>query len=157
MLETFGLKETLEELPGDRASRRMAARLALWLVPLAVGSWVVWHVAATPPPSPSPTPDARGPRFGVSESKQREIFGEIAGEARGWRKRAKRKFRGSKWSREDHYHNLLRKKVEELAESNDLPYTTIYLIYDRGIRQRWKGPDGEPLPATTVPLDARNH
>jgi hypothetical protein len=42
-----------------------------------------------------------------------------------------------------------------MAGKYRISLTQAYLILDEGIRNKWPGPDGTPLPATTPPLDIR--
>jgi hypothetical protein len=124
----------------------------LWFLPIGGALWIVLHVVEQPAPTPVPSPND-SETFGLAESKRKEIFGDIAEWNNRWRRWAKHDFPNSKWSREDHYHNLLRMHVEKLVDRHDLNYSIIYLIYDEGVRKRWPAPDGEPLRPTTVPLD----
>ncbi len=134
-----------------RRIKRWGYRL-LWLLPVGLVLWLGIHVTRHAPPDPIP-PAQKSKRFGLSEEKRREVFEDIAEWDARWRRWAKQEFPNSKWSREDHYHNLLRMHVEKLIDRHELNYAVIYLIYDEGIRQRWPTPEGDPLRPTTVPLE----
>jgi hypothetical protein len=62
---------------------------------------------------------------------------------------------GHAWSREDDLGYVLRQRAREAGQRYGLSITHAYLVFDEGIRQRWPGPDGQPLPATTSPLSLR--
>ena len=46
--------------------------------------------------------------------------------------------------------------AQSLATRHGLSLSQVYLILDEGIRDKWPGPDGEPLIATTPPQDPRD-
>jgi hypothetical protein len=64
-------------------------------------------------------------------------------------------WKGHLWSREDDRGHYERVKMRELAARYEGTLTQMYLILDEGIRNKWPGPDGQPLPATTPPWDPR--
>ena len=115
-------------------------------------------LAAKPPPA-IPTEEIEDYKFRLPERTRREVFAELATAelaeraraiqaehvegpplvARG-RPRALRAGRGPRCS-------------GEAQESRCLRSTS---CWTRGCRERWPGPDGKPLPATTPPLDLRS-
>ncbi len=130
------------------------AQWLLWLVPAAIAVWLGAHVTSVAPPDPIPPP-TEDTRFGVSDEKRREVFETFAREGQQWRKDANRRFPNDPWTAEDDFRNKVRLHLERFTDRFDLDRTTLHLIYDEAVRRRWKGPDGEPLKATTVPLHKR--
>lgn len=150
----------------DFASRP-SSRVA-WMVRVAVVSFalvVLWkrtsHVTAPlldAKPLPFiPAEEIEDYRFRLPERTRREIFTEIAAAESGDRKRAieQDRWHGHLWSREDDRGHLERTTFRQLAGKHDISLTQVYLILDEGLRGHWPGPDGQPLPATTPPLDLR--
>lgn len=101
--------------------------------------------------------DSGDARFGVPLETRKAIFLDLATAERAARAEGHRRFPGPDlaWSAEDHRAAFERKEVARLAGAHGLNITQIYLILDQGIRNHWPGPDGEPLDATTVPLNPR--
>lgn len=109
------------------------------------------------PPIPIPSEEIEDYRFRMPERTRREIFAEIAEAEQAERARAieKNTWNGHLWSREDdrgHYERVL---FRQLAKRHNISLTQVYLVLDEGIRAKWPGPDGQPLPATTPPLNPR--
>jgi hypothetical protein len=46
--------------------------------------------------------------------------------------------------------------LRQLAQRHGISLTATYLILDEGIRAKWPGPSGEPLPGTTPALNPRS-
>ncbi|MBS2012779.1 MAG: hypothetical protein JST00_07830 [Deltaproteobacteria bacterium] len=148
---------------GDKPSTRVA-----WLVRIAVMSFalvVLWRrttaataplLTAKPPPA-VPTEEIDDYRFRLPERVRREIFIELAGAEIAERKRAidGNTWNGHIWSREDDRGQQERMLARTLAGKYKVSLTQIYLVLDEGIRNKWPGADGEPLRATTPPLDIR--
>jgi hypothetical protein len=115
------------------------------------------------PPAPIPSEEIDDYKFKLPERTRREIFMELAVAEVAERKRAlaanswaSPQFpNGHLWSREDDRGHYERVKVRELAAKYRVSLSQVYLVLDEGIRARWPGPDGEPLPATTPPWNAR--
>jgi len=151
-------------LAGERVvigSRRMLFALAFVSLFSLAYAWREWRGAissltTTRPPAPIP-PDQGDVRFGVALSVRKKVFEELAGAEPGARAEGKRAFPGGElaWSAEDHRGSFERQKVAELEGRYRLSRTQIYLILDEGIRQKWPGPDGQPLPPYVVPLHPR--
>lgn len=104
-----------------------------------------------------PSEEIEDYRFRLPERTRREIFAEIAAAEGAERRRAiqENTWKGHLWSREDdrgHYERVL---LRDLAKRYKISLTQLYLILDEGIRGHWPAPDGNPLPATTPPLDMR--
>ena len=129
-------------------------RRTLWVIPAGIALWLGSHVTSVEPPKPIPPP-TEDSRFGVSDEKRRKVFDTIAEESRQWREESNNRFPNDPWTAEDDFRNKVRLNFERYTDRFDLDRTTLHLIYDEGIRQRWKGPNGEPLEATTVPLHKR--
>lgn len=149
---------------GTRPSTRVG-----WAVRVAVLSFaviVLWKRigAVTAPlldakPLPViPSEEIEDYRFRLPERVRREIFMEIAGPEAAERKRAVEhdKWKGHLWSREDDRGHFERVELRQVALRNKVTLSQVYLILDEGIRGHWPGPDGEPLPATSPPLDPRS-
>jgi len=149
---------------GTRPSTRVG-----WAVRVAVLSFaviVLWKrigavaaplLDAKPPPA-IPSEEIEDYRFRLPERVRREIFMEIAGPEAAERKRAIEhdKWKGHLWSREDDRGHFERVELRQVALRNKITLSQVYLILDEGIRDHWPGPDGEPLPATSPPLDPRS-
>lgn len=151
-------------LAGERVSIRsrsmLIALFALSIVSLAY-AWREWRDATRPlvtakPPPPLP-PDSGDTRFGVPLATRKKVFEELAAAEPNGRAEGKKGFPGYElaWSAEDHRGAFERQKAAELASRYHLSLTQVYLILDEGIRERWPGPDGEPLTPYTVPLHPR--
>jgi len=108
-----------------------------------------------PPPIPQPTPTER---FGMPEAVRREVFRELADAEIQERRRAimMNTWGGHAWSREDDLGYVQRARAREVARRYHLSLTQVYLVLDEGIRNRWPGPDGQPLRATSEPISLRS-
>ncbi|MBX3191366.1 MAG: hypothetical protein KF819_30490 [Labilithrix sp.] len=139
-----------------------------WLIRVAVTAFatvVLWkrvNAMAAPlldakPPIPIPSEEIEDYRFRLPERIRKEIFLEIAGAEQAERARAVQQntWHGHLWSREDDRGHVERMHFRQLAAQYRISLTQMYLILDEGIREKWPGPDGEPLPATTPPLNPR--
>lgn len=151
-------------LAGERVRIRTRTMLLALFAASAVSllyAWREWKdatrdlVTAVPPP-PLP-PDSGDTRFGVPLAKRKQVFTELAAAEPHARAEGKRSFPGYEleWSAEDHRGAFERQKVAELMSRHRLSMTQVYLILDEGIRERWPGPDGEPLTPFAVPLHPR--
>jgi hypothetical protein len=109
------------------------------------------------PPIPIPSEEIEDYRFRLPERTRKEIFAEIADSEQAERARAilKNTWNGHLWSREDDRGHAERAFFRQLAKHHGISLTQVYLILDEGIRAKWPGPDGQPLPATTPPLNPR--
>lgn len=139
-----------------------------WVIRAAVMFVALWFavrktaVMANPllvakPPAPIPNTEIDDYRFKYPERIRKEIFMEIATAELAERQRAiaANTWKGHLWSREDDRGHYERVKMRELAAKYKGTLTQMYLILDEGIRSKWPGPDGNPLPATTPPWDPR--
>lgn len=104
-----------------------------------------------------PTEEIEDYRFRLPERTRREIFAEIATAEAVERKRAidQNTWKGHLWSREDDRGHQERMEFRRLAKDYNISLTQVYLVLDEGIRERWPGPNGEPLSGTTPALDMR--
>ncbi len=151
-------------LAGERVSVRsrsmLLALFTLSLVSLGY-AWREWRTATRPlvtavPPPPLP-PDSGDTRFGVPLATRKKVFEELAAAEPTSRAEGKKSFPGYElaWSAEDHRGAFERKTAAELSARYRLSLTQVYLILDEGLRERWPGPDGEPLTPYSVPLHPR--
>jgi hypothetical protein len=110
------------------------------------------------PPIRLPSEEIDDWRFRLPERTRREIFAEIALAEEAERKRAveQNTWNGHLWSREDDRGHFERVFLRQLAQRYGISLTATYLILDEGIRAKWPGPSGEPLPGTTPPLNPRS-
>jgi hypothetical protein len=113
-------------------------------------------IMAAPAPPPIPLPTATT-RFGLTEEQRRAIFHELAAAEQAERARAiaQNTWGGHAWSREDDLGYVLRDRARALATRYGVSLTHVYLVFDEGVRNRWPGPDGQPLAATVTPLSLR--
>ncbi len=133
-----------------------------YLLFLRVGTATRPLLSARPLPA-IPTAEVDDYRFRLPERTRREIFTKIAIAENAERERAIREKtwvipgypQGHQWSREDDRGHYERVALRNLALEYKVTLTQLYLILDEGIRERWPGPDGNPLPGTTPPLDPR--
>ncbi|HVH47784.1 MAG TPA: hypothetical protein VM925_35855 [Labilithrix sp.] len=111
------------------------------------------------PPAVIPTQEIDDYRFRLPERTRREIFRELATAELAERARAiaANSWNGHIWSREDDRGYQERVAARAAAAKHKVSLSQIYLVLDEGIRERWPGPDGKPLPATTPPLDIRSN
>jgi hypothetical protein len=110
------------------------------------------------PPIRLPSEEIEDYRFRLPERTRREIFAEIALAEEAERKRAveQNTWNGHLWSREDDRGHFERVFLRQLAQRYGISLTATYLILDEGIRAKWPGPSGEPLPGITPPLNPRS-
>lgn len=113
---------------------------------------------STKPPTAVPTEEIGDYRFRLSERTRREMFAELASAELAERARAIKAntWNGHQWSREDDRGYYERVAVRSVAAKHRVSLSQAYLVLDEGIRERWPGPDGNPLPATTPPLSIRS-
>ncbi|CAN5915221.1 hypothetical protein BH11MYX4_BH11MYX4_18880 [soil metagenome] len=148
---------------GERPTSRVA-----WIVRISVmtfGAVILWqrvHTVTGPllrakPPIPIPSEEIEDYRFRLPERTRREIFEEIAENEQAQREHAIKtnSWNGHLWSREDDRGHFERLFFRKLAKQHNISLSQVYLIHDEGIRAKWPGPDGTPLPATTPPLNPR--
>ncbi len=139
-----------------------------WIVRVVVISFaavVVWQrvsALAAPlvrakPPIPIPSEEIEDYRFRLPERTRREIFAQIAENEQPTREQALQanSWNGHLWSREDDRGHFERIFFRKLAKQHNISLSQVYLILDEGLRAKWPGPDGKPLPATTPPLNPR--
>ena len=109
------------------------------------------------PPLPIPTEEVDDYRFRLPERMRREIFADLATAELAERARAiaANSWNGHLWSREDDRGHYERVAVRAAAARHRVSISQVYLVLDEGIRERWPGPDGKPLPADTPPLNIR--
>ncbi len=149
----FGSKPTTK---GGWVIRVVVTVAALWFVARRLDV-LVSPVLTAKPPAAIPNEEIEDYRFRYPERVRREIFREIATAEIAERKRAiaANTWNGHRWSREDDRGHYERVKMRELASRYKGTLSQMYLILDEGIREKWPGPDGEPLIATTPPWDPR--
>jgi hypothetical protein len=109
------------------------------------------------PPAVIPTEELDDYRFRLPERTRREIFADLAAAELAERARAIRAntWNGHLWSREDDRGYYERVAARAAAAKYKVSLTQVYLVLDEGLRERWPAPNGEPLPATTPPLNTR--
>ncbi|MFO0557054.1 MAG: hypothetical protein U0269_03470 [Polyangiales bacterium] len=145
------------------AQRSRLATIALIVAQLAsvalfVAAWkqsgAVIAAAPAPPPVQPPTATTR---FGLTEEQRRAMFRELAAAEQAERARAiaQNTWGGHAWSREDDLGYVLRDRARAVGQRYGLSLTHAYLVFDEGVRNRWPGPDGQPLSATVTPLSLR--
>jgi hypothetical protein len=140
-----------------------------WIVRVCVMSFAAVVLYKRVSTTVSPLLDAKPPirlpseeiddwRFRLPERTRREIFAEIALAEEAERKRAveQNTWNGHLWSREDDRGHFERVFLRQLAQRYGISLTATYLILDEGIRAKWPGPSGEPLPGITPPLNPRS-
>ncbi len=137
-------------------------RLLAWAASLSLLAWVVNGVVG--PLAEERNRSAFGPdaydgyRYGMNAETRKAIFDELASAERAERHRAieQNTWQGDLWSREDDrgYQELTLARA--LSTKYGVSLTQVYLVLDEAIREKWRGPDGEPLPATTPPLRPRS-
>lgn len=170
--EPVALREARRLLPYLRmfdfaGSPRSKAAWAVRVAALGVALVVLWRrveaatlplLSAKPPPA-IPTEEIDDYRFRLPERTRREIFAELAAAELAERARAiqANTWKGHLWSREDDRGHYERVAVRAAAAKHKISLTQTYLVLDEGIRERWPGPDGKPLPATTPALDIRSN
>lgn len=100
-------------------------------------------------------PDQGNHRTEAPEQLAERVFWAFAAAEPEFRNRARRNFPNSPWSQQDDRCNFERHHARRIAERFGLSLSQVYLILDRGIRDKWPGPGGEPLSATIEPLEPR--
>jgi hypothetical protein len=143
-----------------RDRRVVAAWLAVQVLSLIVIVPIVSKTLAPTLRDPKPPKLVDGPgdmRFGLPEDTRREIFKEIAAAEPRAREQGVAGFPSQLWSQEDHRCAFERITMREISDRRKLNLQIVYLVMDEGVRNKWPGPDGKPLIATTIPLDPRRH
>ena len=160
------VKITAQWIVGERIPvRSRRAFLAIVLVSAGALGYAAVEIrhAVKPLLSAGPQPtlprDHDDVRFGVPLAKRTEVWNAVAAGEPQARLEGTKGFPGPAlaWSAEDHRGAFERKNVQAAATRFGLNLSVVYLILDEGIRQRWPGPDGEPLRPTTVPLHPRRN
>jgi len=138
--------------------RAAAVALALFALWRRVDSATKPLLSARPPPA-IPTEEIDDYKFRLPERTRREIFAELAAAELAERARAiqANTWNGHLWSREDDRGHYERVAARAAAAKHKVSLSQVYLVLDEGIRERWPGPDGKPLPATTPPLNIRSN
>lgn len=139
-----------------------------WVVRVCVFSFaavVLWQrtgntvapLLRAKPPNPIPSEEIEDYRFRLPERIRKEIFADIAANEQSMRTQALQtnSWNGHLWSREDDRGHFERVFFRTLAKRYNISLSQVYFIMDEGIRFKWPGPDGQPLPATTPPLNPR--
>lgn len=141
------------------ADRRVRS---LWLLVqlaslVAVTPWALRTISPiTRAPKPAALVDGPGDvRYGMPLALRQEVFKELAAAEPHNRQSGAAGFPGQPWSQEDHRAAFERDVMRDVAARRKLNLTQVYLVLDEGIREKWPGPDGKPLMATTIPLDPR--
>lgn len=159
-LKPFFVLLDFEGSPRSRVAwvvRLSAVVLAAWLLGKRVTMTTAPLLTARKPPT-VPTEEIEDLRFGgLSEEKRRAIFARIAAAEASERRRAiaANTWQGHLWSREDDRGYQERTTLRQLAAEYRVSLSQLYLVLDEGIRQKWPGPDGAPLPGTTPALNPR--
>lgn len=132
--------------------------LALGALTRRVGGELRPMLSADPPTS-LPAIEAADHKFRLPERTRREIFTELATAEIAERQRAiaANTWKGHLWSREDDRGWQERAAARTAAAKYRVSLTQIFLVLDEGIRNKWPGPDGNPLAATTPPLNFRTN
>lgn len=145
-------------LPRSRAGLALyaAAQVLAFAVFVRVAREALLPLLRTPPLTPVPAQTSMT-KFGLTDADRREIFRELAESEIGERQRAitQNTWAGHAWSRFDDLGYVQRARARELAVRYRVSLTQIYLVLDEGIRERWPGPDGQPLSPYIEPLQLR--
>jgi len=115
-------------------------------------------MTAKPPPGFS-AQEIDDYRFRLPERTRREIFHDLATAEIAERNRAiqANTWGGHLWSREDDRGHYERVAARGAAAKYKVSLSQVYLVLDEGIREKWPGPDGQPLKATTPALNIRSN
>lgn len=138
------------------------ARALGWTISLAVLLSVVRTttrpLTAIPEREPMGGALHEGHRYGMPLDKRQAVFAELAKIEIAERARAiaANTWGGHQWSREDDRGHYEMTAARSLASRYGVSLTQIYMVLDEGIRERWPGPNGEPLLPTTPPQDPRS-
>jgi hypothetical protein len=155
----------LDDLDFERAPTTLLGvrlRIVAWIACFVLAASSIWKTVAPLSRNYVQTPlggDAYdGHRYGMKLAQRKAIFAELAAAEKAQRDRAiaQNTWHGHAWSREDDRGYQERALAQSLATRNGLSLTQVYLILDEGIRDKWPGPDGAPLIATTPPQDPRD-
>jgi hypothetical protein len=104
-------------------------------------------------------------RYGMKLATRKAIFDELAAIEVEERRRAIEQNtwvgpgngpREVAWSREDDRGAREMEAARRIAKQKGLSLTQVYMVLDEAIREKWPGPDGQPLIATTPPLKPRS-
>jgi hypothetical protein len=108
--------------------------------------------------SPLGPDEYEGFRYGMTLETREAIFDELAIAEESERRRAieSNTWQGHLWSREDDRGQQELTLARALAKKHGVSLSQVYLVLDEAIREKWPGPDGKPLKATTPPQDPRS-
>jgi len=147
------------DLPQSRAA--VLVRAAVHVVALVVVFVSIRDALRPIFKGPRPTAiRAEGPgdqRYELDEKTRKEIFSDLAALEQKTRADgiAQNTWNGHLWSRDDDRGWGERVRARSIAQTRGISLTQVFLILEEGIRNRWPGPDGKPLPATVPPLNLR--
>lgn len=146
---------TLSSTPPSRAAR--VARWLRWvslLLPLLAFAHIARRLlhAPAPPPIVGQGP-GRAVHAALPETERLSIYADIADHDAEWWRLAGRW--QDAWSQHDDYHCNLGRHVAGIAVAKKLDETTLFLIYDEGVRRHLPDAHGRALKATWVPLQPR--
>jgi hypothetical protein len=94
-------------------------------------------------------------KFGLSLEKRMEIFREFADAEPAARSKGHALFADQPWSAEDDRAATEHHLAHAMSIQRGISLTRIYLALTEGIANHWVGSDGQPLVATTEPLQPR--
>lgn len=116
-------------------------------------------LVSTHAPPPIPTEEIDDYKFRLPEHTRKEIFEDLATAELAERDRAAKAntWNGHLWSREDDRGHYERVAARAAAVKFKISLAQVYLVLDEGIREHWPAPNGQPLPATTPPLNLRSN
>lgn len=135
-----------------RLAIRALAHVAVLIAALAYGRFVLRPI--TDSPRPLRVPEAtETTRFGMTETERRAVFIELVRDSERDRQEAVTLFRGHLWSGEDERTNRISRRVDSMGSRR--PSSVLHLILDEGIRSGWPDAAGNPVSATTPPLNPR--
>jgi len=153
------LAEAWLPLHGIHSRRHLLVSLGWHSLTLLAAAVVIAQATApvwsTPEPSPLPPDGADGTRFGLPEAQRRAIFARLADQEPIAKRIARVRFGSHAWSVEDDRARMEKDTARALARRHGINLSQVYLVLDEGIRKRWVGARGQPLLATTPPLDRR--
>jgi hypothetical protein len=134
------------------AALRALFHVALITAAVAYGRAVVRPVSDAPRPIRVPAPTDTT-RFGLTEDERRALFVDLVRDAERDRREAVALFHGHEWSGEDERTNRISRRIDAMGTRRSS--SVLHLILDEGIRSGWPDATGEPVRATTPPLNPR--
>lgn len=100
-------------------------------------------------------PRTLGTDLDISADDAHVAFDQLVRAETSSRLRARERFPGHAWSQQDDEAQFMRGHARRIGQSMGLTLSQVYLVMDRGLRERWVDDKGRRLKTRVVPLNPR--